>query len=241
MHGIWKPGSDAYICVLSQKNHSALSKVYSWVRYRLKSTQQAQEIPDHTENKGAVLDLLFLSRDGLMGNVMVAGCLGHSDHEIVEFKIFDDMGKTVSSATALAFGRTGFRLLKAPVSKVPWESAFEGIQVHKCRPLFKSHLLRAQEQAIPMCWKSSKQGRRLAGWRRFSRCSLTRAGYRGTITSLLLLATLFLTQARMPLAFLATWTHCWLMFSQLSTSTPRSFCNRQLSSHSSPSLQRCMG
>ena len=35
----------------------------------------------------------------------------------------------------------------------------------------------------------------------------------GTITSLVLLATLFLIQARMSLVFLATWAHCWLMFS----------------------------
>ena len=45
------------------------------------------------------------------------------------------------------------------------------------------------------------------------RCGLTSAEYRGIITSLFLLATLFLIQARMPLAFLATWAHCWLMFS----------------------------
>ncbi|RMB94723.1 hypothetical protein DUI87_28836 [Hirundo rustica rustica] len=32
------------------------------------------------------------------------------------------------------------------------------------------------------------------------------------MTSLLLLATPFLIQARMPLALLATWAHCWLMF-----------------------------
>ncbi|TRZ13217.1 hypothetical protein HGM15179_013891 [Zosterops borbonicus] len=32
------------------------------------------------------------------------------------------------------------------------------------------------------------------------------------MTSLLLLATLFLIQTRMPLAFLATRAHCWLMF-----------------------------
>ncbi|KAK4828714.1 hypothetical protein QYF61_000552 [Mycteria americana] len=31
------------------------------------------------------------------------------------------------------------------------------------------------------------------------------------ITSLVLLATLFLVQARMLLAFLATWSHCWLI------------------------------
>ncbi|KAK4829679.1 hypothetical protein QYF61_005972 [Mycteria americana] len=58
----------------------------------------------------------------------------------------------------------------------------------------------------------------------------------GTITALVLLATLFLIQARMPLAFLGTWAHCWLIFTQPSTNTPRSFSARQLSSHSSPSL-----
>ncbi|KAK4830838.1 hypothetical protein QYF61_013767 [Mycteria americana] len=61
----------------------------------------------------------------------------------------------------------------------------------------------------------------------------------GTITSLVLLATLFLIQARMPLAFLATWAHCHLIFSQLSTSTPRSFSAGQLSSHSSPMPKQC--
>ena len=41
----------------------------------------------------------------------------------------------------------------------------------------------------------------------------------------------FLTKARMLLAFLATRAHCWLTFSQLSTSTPS-----LLSSHSSSSI-----
>ncbi|KAK4827393.1 hypothetical protein QYF61_017798 [Mycteria americana] len=34
----------------------------------------------------------------------------------------------------------------------------------------------------------------------------------------------------MPLAFLATWAHCWLIFRRLSTNTPRFFSARQLSS-----------
>ncbi|KAK4830648.1 hypothetical protein QYF61_012491 [Mycteria americana] len=50
------------------------------------------------------------------------------------------------------------------------------------------------------------------------------------------ISTLFLIQARMPLAFLATWAHCQLTFKWLPTNTPRSFSARQLSSHSSPSL-----
>ncbi|KAK4821856.1 LOW QUALITY PROTEIN: hypothetical protein QYF61_004333 [Mycteria americana] len=44
----------------------------------------------------------------------------------------------------------------------------------------------------------------------------------GTITAPVLLATLLLIQARMPLAFLATWAHCWLIFRRLSANTPSS-------------------
>jgi len=51
------------------------------------------------------------------------------------------------------------------------------------------------------------------------RYDLTSAKY----SSLLLLAALFLIQTRMPLAFLATWTHCWFMFSQLPAKTPDPF------------------
>ena len=54
------------------------------------------------------------------------------------------------------------------------------------------------------------------------RWGLTSAEYRGRITSLVLLNAAFLIQARMPLAFLVTWAHCWFIFSQLSISTPRS-------------------
>lgn len=42
-----------------------------------------------------------------------------------------------------------------------------------------------------------------------------------------------LVQIRMPLAI---WAWCWLMFSQLLTSTPRPFSARQLSSHSALNL-----
>ena len=45
-------------------------------------------------------------------------------------------------------------------------------------------------------------------------------------TSLLLLATLLLTQDRMPMV-LAIWTHCWLTFSQALTNTPRPFSSTQ--------------
>jgi len=43
----------------------------------------------------------------------------------------------------------------------------------------------------------------------------------------------------MPLS-MATWVHCWFMFSQLLTKIPRLFFSTQLSSYSVPSLQFCM-
>ncbi|RMC15919.1 hypothetical protein DUI87_08125 [Hirundo rustica rustica] len=51
---------------------------------------------------------------------------------------------------------------------------------------------------------------------------LTIAEYRGTVTALVLLATLLLIQARMPLALMATWTHVDHV-QLLSTSTPSPF------------------
>lgn len=43
--------------------------------------------------KGALLDLLVVNRYGLTGEVMIGGCLGHSGHEMVEFKFFGDRRK----------------------------------------------------------------------------------------------------------------------------------------------------
>ncbi|KAK4805652.1 hypothetical protein QYF61_022410 [Mycteria americana] len=49
---------------------------------------------------------------------------------------------------------------------VPWGSAFEGFRIYEWWSLFKNHLLKAQEQAIPLCCKVSKQGRRPAWLKR---------------------------------------------------------------------------
>lgn len=55
-----------------------------------------------------------------------------------------------------------FRLLRELVSKVPWETAFEGTGVHQCWSTFKHCLLKAQDQAIPKHRKSGRRGRRPA-------------------------------------------------------------------------------
>ncbi|GAB0190604.1 hypothetical protein GRJ2_001525700 [Grus japonensis] len=62
--------------------------------------------------KGALLDLLLVNREGLVGEVAIGGCLGHSDHEVVEFKIFGDRRKTATKTSTLNMGRADFRLLR---------------------------------------------------------------------------------------------------------------------------------
>ncbi|XP_009985073.1 PREDICTED: cadherin-18-like, partial [Tauraco erythrolophus] len=39
----------------------------------------------------ASLNLLFANREGLVGDVMVASCLGHNDHKIIEFLILGEL------------------------------------------------------------------------------------------------------------------------------------------------------
>lgn len=43
--------------------------------------------------KDALLDLPFVNRVGHMWDMRVGGCLGNSDHVVVEFKIFRAVGK----------------------------------------------------------------------------------------------------------------------------------------------------
>lgn len=47
-----------------------------------------------------------------MSEAAVDGCLGHSDHEIVEFKMFGDRRKTGTKALTLSTGRADFRLFR---------------------------------------------------------------------------------------------------------------------------------
>lgn len=76
--------------------------------------------------------MFFVNREGLKGNAMVGGCLGHGDHEMIKF------------------------------IWVPWESVFEGLGVHECWSVFRKYFLEPWEQANSLCLKSSNWGRRPA-------------------------------------------------------------------------------
>lgn len=72
------------------------------------------------QGKVDVLDLSFVN-NVLMGDIKVS-CLGHSDHEIIEFNIFSEIKKMVSIVGTFDFKKANFKLLWEVVSRAPWES-----------------------------------------------------------------------------------------------------------------------
>lgn len=53
----------------------------------------SSQLLNEPTRKDALLDLLFVNREELMGNVMGGGCLGHSDHKMVVLQICRVMRK----------------------------------------------------------------------------------------------------------------------------------------------------
>jgi len=75
---------------------------------------------------GASLDLLFTNREGLVGDVVVGGCLGHSDHEMTEFLVQGEVKSGASKTTTMDFRRAAFGLFRMVVKGVPWEIVLQG-------------------------------------------------------------------------------------------------------------------
>ncbi|KAJ7424658.1 rna-directed dna polymerase from mobile element jockey-like [Pitangus sulphuratus] len=68
---------------------------------------------------GAPLYLLFTNREGLVGDVMAGGGLGHSDHEMTEFSTLSEVRKGINKTSTLDFRRAEFGLFRRLVQRVP--------------------------------------------------------------------------------------------------------------------------
>ncbi|RMC09666.1 hypothetical protein DUI87_13452 [Hirundo rustica rustica] len=104
-----------------------------------------------------MLDLLFVNRDGLVGDVVVGGCLGQSDHEIIEFSIFGEVRRNTSKTLALDFRRADFGLFRRLIQSIPWETALKNKRVQESWACLKTEISRAQEQTVPVCRKDNKK------------------------------------------------------------------------------------
>ncbi|KAK4827614.1 LOW QUALITY PROTEIN: hypothetical protein QYF61_019539 [Mycteria americana] len=93
---------------------------------------------------------------------MVGGCLGQSDHEMIEFLIRGEAARGVGKTATLDFRRADFSLFRRLVERVPWEAALMGKGVQEGWTFFKEEVLKAQKRAVPRCRKTSWRGRRPA-------------------------------------------------------------------------------
>ncbi|GAB0207924.1 hypothetical protein GRJ2_003258100 [Grus japonensis] len=118
------------------------------------------QVTEEPMRRGAMLDLVLTNKEGLVGDVKLKGSLGCSDQEMVEFRILRAARRAHSKLTTLDFRRADFGLLRDLLGRIPWDKALEGRGAQDSWPIFKGHLLQAQERCIPTKRKSSKTTKR---------------------------------------------------------------------------------
>ena len=120
--------------------YSTISWMYSYVQYN-------------------ILDLLFVNREGLVGNVKVGGGLEQSDHKMLDFSILAEPQRGVSRTATLDFRRADFHLCRTMVERVPWEVVLESMGAQEGWEYFKETVLKVQDLTIPTSRKTSRQAR----------------------------------------------------------------------------------
>ncbi|GAB0207314.1 hypothetical protein GRJ2_003197000 [Grus japonensis] len=118
------------------------------------------QVTEEPTRRGAMLDLVLTNKEGLVGDVKLKDSLGCSDHEMVEFRILRAARRAHSKLTTLDFRRADFGLLRDLLGRIAWDKALEGRGAQDSWPIFKGHLLQAQERCIPTKRKSSKTTKR---------------------------------------------------------------------------------
>ena len=89
------------------------------------------------KQKGALLDLILTSKEGLVRIVKVKGSLGCSDHEIMEFRILREGNQAKSRIITLDFRIAGFDLFRDLLERVPWDMVLERDVVKESWLIFK--------------------------------------------------------------------------------------------------------
>ena len=144
-------------------NYNTADKEQSW-RFleRVGDNFLTQLVREPTRGSN-ILDLLFVNREGLVGDVKVGGRLGQSDHKMLDFSILVEPRRGVSRTATLDFRRADFNLFRTMVERVPWEVVLESVGAQEGWEYFKETVLKVQDLTIPMSRKMSRRARR-PGW-----------------------------------------------------------------------------
>ena len=112
--------------------------------------RQLPDVVGEGANKGnKILDVLFGNRECLVGNIKVRGCLGRSDHEMLDFSILVEPWRGVSRTASLDFWKADFNLFQTTVERVPWELVLESMGAQESWEYFKEVILKVEDLTIP--------------------------------------------------------------------------------------------
>lgn len=81
-------------------------------------------------------------------NIRIGGCVGSSEHAIVEFAFFRNIHQAKCKIRKLSFRKANFQLFSKLVNKTPWKSVLEIKEVEQSCHIFKEAFLRAQELSV---------------------------------------------------------------------------------------------
>lgn len=98
------------------------------------------------------------NREGLVGELTVAGHLGLSDREVFNSK---RRKEGFTKTATLDFCGADFGLLRRLIANAPWQAVLKG-RFQKGWALLKKEIFKVQKVAIPICQKTSQQKRSLA-------------------------------------------------------------------------------
>ncbi|GAB0181755.1 hypothetical protein GRJ2_000640800 [Grus japonensis] len=104
------------------------------------------QVTEEPTRRGAMLDLVLINKEVLVGKVKLKSNLGCRDHEMVEFKNLKTVRRAHSKLTALDIRRADFSLFRDLLGRLPWDKALEGREAQESWLVFKDHFLQPQQQ-----------------------------------------------------------------------------------------------
>ena len=130
--------------------------------------------------EGASLDLLFINREGLVGDVVLRGHLGLGNHEMLEFLVRGEVKRGASKTTTMDFRRADFDFFGTLYKKLPWERVLKGKGLQEGWTLLKEEVLRHRNRLSQYAtsWTGGEDDR--PGWTGSCCWDSTTYGRKGT-------------------------------------------------------------
>ena len=95
------------------------------------SCRQSKKLLECIEDN--FLDLLLTNANELIGDTRIGGCLGCSDHAMVELMLQRDMRQTKSKIRMVNFKKAKFQLFGEFINRTPWETVLMGKDAEQSR------------------------------------------------------------------------------------------------------------